>query len=118
MEDAEGAGGPARFSARQWMRITAERNLLVLMFQSEHWIEEVAKFLGPEDFEDDGYRQIYHVLVETAGRRDAEGRWLLEFPGNVAGDVETIRQSAEHQDWTRAEAFFAENMDRLLHRPA
>lgn len=116
MENAEGAAGPPRFSAREWMRITAERNLLALMFHSERWIEETAKFLGPDDFEDAGYSRIYRLLAETEGRRDPEGRWLLSFPEKLAGDVEEIRHLAEQRDWSGADSFFAENVDNLLHR--
>jgi replicative DNA helicase len=95
----------------------AERNLLMMMFHSERWVEECAKFVGPDDFQDPDYRRLFRVLIETEGRRDPEGRWLLEFPEELAGDVETVRGDAEHYDWSGAPVFFAENMDRILARP-
>ncbi|MBW3655439.1 MAG: DNA primase [Gemmatimonadetes bacterium] len=99
------------------LRMGAERNLLMMMFHSERWVEECAKFVGPDDFQDPDYRRLFRVLIETEGRRDAEGRWLLEFPEELAGDVETVRGDAEHYDWSGAPVFFAENMDRILARP-
>ncbi|HEU0016024.1 MAG TPA: DNA primase [Longimicrobium sp.] len=99
------------------LRMGAEKNLLMMMFQSEHWIEEAMKFIGPDDFEDADYRRLFRVLVDTEGRRDAEGRWLLEFPEELNADVEAIRQDAAHHDWTGAPAYFAENMDHILARP-
>jgi DNA primase len=99
------------------VRMGAERNLLMMMFNAERWVEECAKFVGPDDFQDPDYRRLFRVLIETEGRRDPEGRWLLEFPEDLAGDVESIRHDTEHHDWTGATAFFAENMDRILARP-
>ncbi|HEY7771145.1 DNA primase [Longimicrobium sp.] len=99
------------------LRMGAERNLLMMMFHSERWVEECAKFVGPDDFQDPDYRRLFRVLIETEGRRDPEGRWLLEFPEELAGDVETVRGDAEHCDWSGAPVFFAENMDRILARP-
>ena len=99
------------------VRMGAERNLLMMMFHSERWVEECAKFVGPDDFQDPDYRRLFRVLIETEGRRDGEGRWLLEFPEDLGGDVESIRHDTEHHDWTGAAAFFAENMDRILARP-
>jgi DNA primase len=99
------------------LRMGAERNLLMMMFHSERWVEECAKFVGPDDFQDPDYRRLFRVLIETEGRRDPEGRWLLEFPEELAGDVETVRGDAEHYDWSGAPVFFAENMDRILARP-
>ena len=112
-------GFPERPRATPQLRVRmgAERDLLMMMFHSERWVEEVAKFVGPGDFEDPDYRQLFRVLIETEGRRDPEGRWLLEFPEDLAGDVEAIRARAEHHDWTGAQAFFAENMDKILARP-
>jgi len=99
------------------VRMGAERNLLMMMFNAERWVEECAKFVGPDDFQDPDYRRLFRVLIETEGRRDPEGRWLLEFPEDLAGDVESIRHDTEHHDWTGATAFFAHNMDRILARP-
>jgi DNA primase len=99
------------------LRMGAERNLLMMMFHSERWVEECAKFVGPEDFQDADYRQLYRLLMEMEGRRDPERRWLLEFPDELAGDVELLVGDAEHYDWTGSAGFFAENMDRLLARP-
>jgi DNA primase len=120
--DGRGYGGRPqgerpRPTPQMRMRMGAERDLLMMMFHSERWVEEVAKFVGPAEFEDPDYRQLFRVLMETEGRRDPEGRWLLEFPEDLAGDVESIRQRAEHHDWTGAQAFFAENVDKLLARP-
>ncbi|HEX6910542.1 MAG TPA: hypothetical protein VF142_09105, partial [Longimicrobium sp.] len=70
-----------------------------------------------EDFSDPDYRVLFRILMETEGRRDADGRWLMEFPEDLASDVEAIRGQAEHHDWTGAHAFFAENMDQILARP-
>jgi DNA primase len=99
------------------LRMGAERNLLMMMFHSERWVEECAKFVGPDEFEDPDYRRLFRVLIETEGRRDAEGRWLLEFPEDLAGEVEAIRADAEHYDWAGASSFFAQSMDRILARP-
>jgi DNA primase len=113
----QGYDRPQRATPQMRVRMGAERDLLMMMFHAERWVEEVAKFVGPADFEDPDYRQLFRVLIETEGRRDPEGRWLLEFPEDLASDVESIRQHAEHHDWTGAQAFFAENMDKLLARP-
>ncbi len=110
-------GRPERATPQMRVRMGAERNLLMMMFHGERWVEECAKFVGPADFHDPDYRQLFRVLIETEGRRDPEGRWLLEFPEDLGGDVEAIRQQAEHHDWTGAPAFFALNMDRILARP-
>jgi len=116
--ERQGAHGrPQRATPQLRLRMGAERNLLMMMFQSERWVEEVAKFVGPEDFLDPDYRQLFRVLIDTEGRRDGDGRWLLQFPEDLAGDVEAIRQQAEHHDWSGAPAFFAENMDQILARP-
>jgi DNA primase len=114
---APGGDRPRRATPQLRLRMGAERNLLMMMFQSERWVEEVAKFVGPAEFLDPDYRQLFRVLIETEGRRDLEGRWLLEFPEDLAGDVEAIRQQAEHHDWSGAPVFFAENMDQMLARP-
>jgi hypothetical protein len=95
----------------------AERNLLMMMFHSERWVEECAKFVGPEDFQDPDYRQLFRLLMELEGRRDPDRRWLLTFPDELAGDVEALLADAEHYDWTGSAGFFAENMDRILARP-
>ena len=99
------------------LRMGAERNLLMMMFHAERWVEECAKFVSPDDFEDPDYRRLFRGLMETEGRRDAEGRWLLEFPEDLSGEVEAIRADAEHQDWAGASSFFAQSMDRILARP-
>ena len=108
---------PAAPSPIARMRMGAERNLLMMMFHSERWVEECAKFVGPDDFEDADYRRLFRVLIETEGRRDAEGRWLLAFPDDLAGEVEAIRQDAQHYDWGGSAGFFAQNMDRMMARP-
>ena len=114
----QGYGGrPERATPQMRVRMGAERNLLMMMFHGERWVEECAKFVGPADFHDPDYRQLFRVLIETEGRRDPEGRWLLEFPEDLVSDVEAIRQQAEHHDWTGAPAFFAMNMDQILARP-
>lgn len=109
---------PARRPAPELrLRMGAERNLLMMMFHSERWVEECAKFVGPDDFEDPDYRRLFRGLIETEGRRDPEGRWLLAFPEDLAGEVEAIRADAEHYDWAGASSFFAQSMDRILARP-
>ncbi|HEX2209824.1 MAG TPA: DNA primase [Longimicrobium sp.] len=107
-----------RSTPEKRLRMGAERDLLMMMFHSERWVEECAKFVGPDEFEDPDYRRLFRVLIETEGQRDPEGRWLLNFPEDLAGDVEAIRQRAEHHDWSGEQRFFAENMDKLLARPA
>ena len=104
-------------AAQVRVRMGAERNLLMMMFHSEQWVAQSAEFVGPDEFQDPDYRRLYRVLLETEGRRDPEGRWLLEFPEDLAADVEAVRHDAEHHDWSGAPAFFAENMDKLLARP-
>ncbi|HEX2078309.1 MAG TPA: DNA primase [Longimicrobium sp.] len=104
-------------AAQVRVRMGAERNLLMMMFHSEHWVAQSAEFVGPDEFQDPDYRRLYRVLLETEGRRDPEGRWLLEFPEDLAADVEAVRHDAQHHDWSGAPAFFAENMDKLLARP-
>jgi DNA primase len=99
------------------VRMGAERNLLMMMFHAERWVEECAKLVGPEDFTDPDYRTLFRVLIETEGRRDAEGKWLLEFPEDLAADVEKIRALGELHDWTSAGNYFVENMDDILARP-
>jgi DNA primase len=108
---------PERATPQMRVRMGAERNLLMMMFHGERWIEDAAKLLGPDDFSDPDYRVLFRVLMETEGRRDPEGRWLMEFPEDLAAEVETIRQQAEHLDWSAATVFFAENMDHLVQRP-
>ncbi|HZG43335.1 MAG TPA: DNA primase [Longimicrobium sp.] len=98
------------------VRMGAERDLLMMMFHSERWIEEVAKFIGPEDFLDPDYRRIFRILIETEGRRDSPD-WLMEFPEDLSPEVEIIRGLAAHFDWSGAPIFFAENMDHILARP-
>jgi DNA primase len=109
---------PRRPTPELRLRMGAERNLLMMMFHAERWVEECAKFLSPEDFDDPDYRRVFRALIETEGRRDVEGRWLLAFPEDLAGEVEAIRADAEHHEWTGATSFFAGNMDRILARPA
>ena len=106
-----------RSTPEQRLRMGAERDLLMMMFHSERWVEECAKFVGPDEFEDPDYRRLFRVLIETEGQRDPEGRWLLNFPEDLAGDVEAIRQRVEHHDWSGEQRFFAENMDKILARP-
>ncbi|MBW3570615.1 MAG: DNA primase [Gemmatimonadetes bacterium] len=106
-----------RSSPEKRLRMGAERDLLMMMFHSERWVEECAKFVGPDEFEDPDYRRLYRVLIETEGQRDPEGLWLLNFPEDLAGDVEAIRQRVEHHDWSGEQRFFAENMDKILARP-
>lgn len=108
---------PRRTAPELRLRMGAERNLLMMMFHAERWVEECAKFVGPDDFEDPDYRRLFRGLIETEGRRDPEGRWLLEFPEDLAGEVEAIRADAEHQDWNGSSSFFAHSMDRILARP-
>jgi DNA primase len=121
--DLSGRYGPQRdererrSTPEQRLRMGAERDLLMMMFHSERWVEECAKFVGPDEFEDPDYRRLFRVLIETEGQRDPEGRWLLNFPEDLAGDVEAIRQRVEHHDWSGEQRFFAENMDKLLARP-
>ncbi|HEX6909627.1 MAG TPA: DNA primase, partial [Longimicrobium sp.] len=76
---------PERPSPQIRVRMGAERNLLMMMFHSEHWIEEAAKILGQPgivdaalQFSDPDYRVLFRILMETEGRRDPEGRWLME----------------------------------------
>ncbi|HEX6371758.1 MAG TPA: DNA primase [Longimicrobium sp.] len=107
-----------RSSPQKRLRMGAERDLLMMMFHSERWVEECAKFVGPDEFEDPDYRRLFRVLIETEGQRDPEGLWLLNFPEDLAGDVEAIRQRVEHHDWSGEQRFFAENMDKILARPA
>lgn len=73
--------------------------------------------VGPESFQDPDYRRLFQALIETGGRRDLEGRWLLAIPEELAAEVESIGESAEHFDWTGARTFFVENIDHLLARP-
>lgn len=108
---------PRRSAPELRLRMGAERNLLMMMFHTERWVEECAKFVGPDDFEDPDYRRLFRGLIDTEGHRDPEGRWLLEFPEDLAGEVEAIRADAQHHDWTGASSFFAQSMDRILARP-
>ena len=115
---AAGYGGrPERATPQMRLRMGAERNLLMMMFHGERWVEECAKFVGPADFLDPDYRTLFRVLIETEGRRDPEGKWLLEFPEDLAAEVEKIRALGELHDWTNAQNYFIENMDDILARP-
>jgi DNA primase len=109
---------PQRPTPQMRVRMGAERNLLMMMFHGERWVEECAKFAGPEDFHDPDYRTLFRVLIETEGRRDPEGKWLLEFPEDLAAEVEKIRALGELHDWSNAQNYFVENMDDILARPA
>jgi DNA primase len=113
----QGIARPQRATPQMRVRMGAERNLLMMMFYAERWVEECAKLVGPEDFVDPDYRTLFRVLIETEGRRDAEGRWLLEFPEDLAAEVEKIRALGELHDWTNAGNYFVENMDDILARP-
>jgi DNA primase len=108
---------PQRPARELRLRMGAERNLLMMMFHSERWVEECAKFVSPDDFEDPDYRRLFRGLIETEGRRDPEGRWLMEFPEDLLAEVDAIRADAVHSDWSAASSFFAESMDRILARP-
>jgi DNA primase len=108
---------PERATPQMRVRMGAERNLLMMMFHAERWVEECAKFVGPADFVDPDYRTLFRVLIETEGRRDPEGKWLLEFPEDLAAEVEKIRALSELHDWTHAGNYFVENMDDILARP-
>lgn len=108
---------PERPNPHVRVRMGAERNLLMMMFHSEGWIEEAAKLVGPNDFHDPDYRTLFRLLIETEGRRDPEGKWLLEFPEDLAAEVEKIRALGALHDWGNAGNYFVENMDDILARP-
>ncbi len=108
---------PERPNPQIRVRMGAERNLLMMMFHSERWIEDAAKLVGPDDFLDPDYRTLFRLLIETEGRRDPEGKWLLEFPEDLAAEVEKILALGALHDWSNAGNYFVENMDDILARP-
>jgi DNA primase len=106
------------FGARQPIktRLGPERSLLLLLLRDDTWAERLAREVSPEDFRDPVYRRIYEGLLHTEGRRDAEAKWLENFPPEVQPVIEDLRASQEAAD-VPADEFFDANLRSLLARP-
>jgi DNA primase len=94
-----------------------ERILLLLLLRDESWVDRAAEKIGPADFRDPVYRAVFEGLLHTAGRRDAEGRWLGEFPAEVIPVVEALRGDPETEHLTAPEQMFEASVRELLARP-
>jgi DNA primase len=89
-----------------------ERIILLLLLRDESMLERAARDLSPEDFSDARYRAVYSELLH-AGPRDAEGKWLEEFPEEIIPLVEELRGDPEGAAITAAEAFYAGSVQTI-----
>jgi DNA primase len=94
-----------------------ERNLLLLLFRDESWVERAARELGPGDFQNPIYRSIYEGLLQAEGNRDPDGAWLELFPPEAQKTVEELRGDPEGQHMAAPEAYFAASVRQILSRP-
>ncbi len=110
---ARGPSGGARAEvAAPPPRLGPERNLILLLLRDVQWIEKVAERLGPEDFRDPVYREIYtellHLHAEGAAR-DGVG-WLQALSAPVADRAQELLGDPEGENMTHADRFLAENL--------
>ena len=85
----------------------AERQLLLLLVKDRTWIESARETLGPEDFDDQGYRRIFELLLEQPDLDHAPP----ELP-----DTERRRLDAllgDTQEFGEAGRVFAETVGRI-----
>jgi DNA primase len=98
-------------------RVSAERNLLLLMVHDERWVEESVKHVEVDALAHPVYRQLYQGLLDIEGRRDVEGDWAALLPDGVQPLLEELRGRREEiATMVPAEAFFRGSVAQILER--
>ncbi len=108
-ERGSGTGTRRRSPAAQHRlpRMGAERKLLLLMVRDRRWIDRAGERVGPDDFLDPAYREVYRALIDDPGLAspptdmDPVAARRLE---EILGDPEELSQS---------ERVFEESVSRI-----
>jgi len=93
----------------------AERNLILLLLRDEQWLERAAEHLGPEDFRDPVYRDIFAELLQlhAEGGRGAGTQWLANLEPGVAGRAQDLMNDVEGWNMVHPDRYFAETMREI-----
>ncbi|HUE96415.1 MAG TPA: DNA primase [Longimicrobiaceae bacterium] len=117
---ASGGPGPPR---RQEAPISSplmgpERNVILLLLRDEHWVEKAAARLGPDDFRNPIYREIYSELLHlhTDQRAREGGEWLQALDAEVAGRAQELIGDPEGWNLAHPDRFFEENVREIESR--
>ncbi|MEE9471857.1 MAG: DNA primase [Gemmatimonadota bacterium] len=106
--------------------VAAERNLLLLLLRdslvtegsasARSWVRRTLDAgVGPEHFEDAGYRALYGALTEAQVEPGA-GELLEAFPKELRPLVDGLLRDAT--ELTHPEEIYEASVERLLYRPA
>ncbi len=96
-------------------RMGAERNIILLLLRDEQWLERVASRLGPSDFRDPIYREIYAELLQLqaeGGHSDGTA-WLAGLEEPVATRAQELLGDPEGWNLAHPDRFFEENLREI-----
>jgi len=105
-------GGRPRESPVATPTLGPERNLILLLLRDEQWIEKAAERLGPEDFRDPVYREIYEEILHLhgeGGRGDGLG-WLETLREPAAARAQELLGDPEGWNLIDPNRFLMENL--------
>jgi DNA primase len=117
---ATGARGrPSRGERADAVRLGPERNVVLLLLRDEHFVERAASRLGPDDFRDATWREVYAEIlrVHAEGARD-DGASSLEALLRALNETDALcaqelLDDPEGENLTHPERFFEENIREI-----
>jgi DNA primase len=111
-KESGGERAPDREAPFRATQLGAERNLLILLLRDEQWIERAAERLGPEDFHDPTYREIFAELLNlhAEGQSREGGDWLLALSSPVSERAQELLGDPEGWNLLHPNRFFEENL--------
>ncbi len=103
----------ARAAAPSYPMLGPERNLLLLLFRDESYVEYAAREVQPEDFRNPIYAQILRLLIDREGHLDPEGTWMDGLTVEVVRAVEELRGDPEGFHLTDPDAYFTTSIREI-----
>jgi DNA primase len=99
-------------------RLGPERNIVLLLLRDEQWIEKAAERLGPEDFRDPIFAEIFAELLQlhAAGGRGEGLAWLQAIAADAGERVEELLGDPEGANMIHPDRFFEENIREIEYR--
>jgi DNA primase len=111
-------GGPAGLETLPMPRLGPERNVILLLLRDEQWLERAAERLGPVDFQDPLYREIFIELLhlQAEGGRESGTGWLHSLDPAAASRAEELLSDPEGLNMSHPDRFFDENVREIESR--
>jgi DNA primase len=96
-----------------------ERNLILLLLRDEQWVEKVAPRLGPQDFQDPIYREIFVELLQlyAEGGRGEGLDWLGSLSDPATAKAQELFGDPEGWNISNPGLFFEQTVREMEDRP-